>query len=208
MGTLADSNSSLTQTYDLVSRAKDGESIALERLIARYYERVRRIVRRRLSPNLRDYMDSTDMVQETFVHAVKALDRFEMRNNASVINWLATIAEHTIKGAVDRVDADKRKPPGKVSLKNDSNSQELQVPDKGPSPSEHFARREETDLLRQCLAALPDTYREVLVQRSYHRRSWKEIAELTGRPTEDAARMMYVRALKELRKGLRNRLRE
>ena len=50
-------------------------------------------------------------------------------------------------------------------------------------------------------------YRQVIVERSYRRRTWKEIAELTGRPTEDAARMMYVRALKELRKGLRNTLR-
>ena len=40
-------------TINLVHRAQNGDGEALDRLIGRYYERVRRIVRLRLGPRLR-----------------------------------------------------------------------------------------------------------------------------------------------------------
>ena len=192
---------SVTRTLDLVQRAQGGESVALERLLSRYYERVRAIVRHRLGAKLRELCDSGDVVQETFIHAIRAFDRFEMRDEASVINWLARIAEHTIKGIAAYKFADKRKPPGRIE--GLSGCEGLQVRDGGPSPYESIVQREEIELIRESLEALPEPYREVIVQHDFLGRGWREIAERTGRPSEDAARMMYARALLELRRKMR-----
>ena len=62
----------------LVRQAQDGDLEALGRLFERYYDRVRKIVRARLGRNLRAAVDSVDVMQDTFVAAVQAFDRFEM----------------------------------------------------------------------------------------------------------------------------------
>ena len=202
--TVIPTSSGLTQTFDLVRRAQRGEGRALERLFARYYDRVRAIVRHRLGPNLRELWDSCDVVQETFIHAIRAFDRFEMRDEASVIGWLARIAEHTIKGIADHKFADKRNPPGRVPIGERSSEYEgPQVRDGRPGPYESIEQQEQVERVQRCLVALPDEYREIIMQRNYKQRSWREVAKRTGRPTEDAARMMYARALLELRRRMR-----
>ena len=87
----------LTTTFLLVRRAKGGEEEALGSLFARYYPRVSKIVRLRLGKTLLGVLDATDILQETFVAAIKAFKRFELRDEASVINWLSRIAERKIR---------------------------------------------------------------------------------------------------------------
>ena len=65
----------LTRSVELVRRAQAGERPALERLFERYYDRVRRIVRARLGPELRLRVESVDILQETFTAAVGSFDR-------------------------------------------------------------------------------------------------------------------------------------
>ena len=99
---------SFDQTIDLVRRAHDGDSQALQSLFGRYYERVRRMVRLRLGAALRHRMDSGDILQETFLEALRTFDRFEMRDQGSFINWLARLAENRIRDAADYHGALKR----------------------------------------------------------------------------------------------------
>src|SRR6266850_3254063 len=98
----------ITQSLDLVLRAQHGDSAALNRLCERYYDRVRRIVRLRLGPRLRERVDSGDILQETFIAAVRSLESFEMREEASLINWLSRLAERQIIAAADFHGAKKR----------------------------------------------------------------------------------------------------
>src|SRR6185436_18440399 len=98
----------LTLTLDLLRRAQQGERPALERLLERYYERVRRIVRLRLGPSLRRRLESGDILQETFLAAVRNFARFELRDEGSFINWLAVLAENQIRDAADHHGAQKR----------------------------------------------------------------------------------------------------
>src|SRR5262249_1015540 len=98
----------ITHSLDLVLRAQEGDREALNRLIERYYERVRRIGRLRLGSHLREMVDSGDILQETFITAVRLFDDFEMREEASLINWLARLAERQIIAAADFYGAKKR----------------------------------------------------------------------------------------------------
>jgi DNA-directed RNA polymerase specialized sigma24 family protein len=86
----------ITQSLDLVLRAQGGDQASLNRLCERYYDRVRRIVRLRLGSRLRESVDSGDILQETFLAAVRSIENFEMREEASLINWLSRLAERQI----------------------------------------------------------------------------------------------------------------
>ncbi len=188
----------MTTTYNLVRRAKDGHQDALGRLLDRYCERVRKIVHLRLGDRLRGLMDSDDILQDTFINAIKSFDRFEMRNEASVINWLSRIAERAIMRQVQHFQAEKRRA---VQVPIDElNSQDLgiQIADGQHGPGTSLSRREQAQTIEECIRELPEQYREIIVLRNYVEYSWEEVAKEHGRPSVDAARMMHAKAMVEL----------
>lgn len=171
-------------------------------MIARYYPRVRKIVRLRMGTKLRRTMESGDVLQETFAKAVRMLDRFEMRDEGALINWLARIAERELLNAADHVAAQKRAQDRRVSL--DEFNQVTAIP--APASAQPLAELiddEETALVEQCIAELPEGYRELILLRNYAGLPFAEIARETGRPSDNAARMMHVQAMIELARRLR-----
>jgi len=199
-----------TRTLVLVRRAQSGDRVALERILERYYERVRRIVRVRLGPRLRGALDSGDILQETLLAATHKFDDFEPRDEASLINWLAKLAEHKITDAAGYHRAQKRRIDRKVSLERTSSESgerfAAEPPDRAPSPAEAAARAEETRIVEECLHELPEPYRELIIQRNYVGSSWADVAAALNRPSEAAARMMHAKAMVELSKLMRRRL--
>jgi len=200
----------LTVSLDLVRLAQDGDKAALNRLIDRYQDRVKRIVRMRLGRKLRDGVDSGDILQETFMAAVKSFDAFEMREESSLINWLSKLAERQIIAAADFHGAKKRDIKRNVPLSPPSTADgtERIEPRFGfdeTHPLERMEKAESSKHLEQCLADLPEEYRELVILRDYTGASWEEVAKETGRPSAAAARMMHARALVELGKRMRER---
>ncbi|MFN0008883.1 MAG: RNA polymerase sigma factor [Planctomycetota bacterium] len=200
----------ITQSLDLVLRAQEGDQGALNRLCERYYDRVRRIVRLRLGARLRETVDSGDILQETFMAAVRSLESFEMREEASLINWLSRLAERQIIAAADYHGAKKRDQRRNVSLTSSlDSSQSLRTStmpdDRAPLPLDATASEEEQRIVEECLHALPEEYRELILLRNYAGASWETVAEETGRPSAAAARMMHARALVELGKLIREK---
>ena len=188
----------ITQSLDLVLRAQHGDQAALDRLCARYYDRVRRIVQLRLGPRLRERVDSGDILQETFLAAVRSLSSFEMREEASLINWLARLAERQIIAAADFHGARKRDSRRDVQV-----SGPVEIEDRRLArPLDLAAGAEEQHLVEAAVARLPDEYRELTLLRNYAGASWESVAEETHRPSAAAARMMHARALVELGKLL------
>ena len=198
----------LKTTYLLVHRAKAGEQEALGKLFARYYRRVRKIVRLRLGKNLRGVLDATDILQETFVAAIEAFSRFELRNEASVINWLSRITERKIREAAKHYSAEKRSRAKQIPIDQaDTQDRAFQVPDKGTGPGSSISAREEAEIVEECIAELPEKYREIIVLRDYAEYSWEDVAKEHGRPSVDAARMMHAKAMVELDRRMRERMR-
>lgn len=190
----------VTESIDLVHRAQGGDREALERLIARYYERVRPIVRARVGPRLRTRLDSTDLLQETFVEAVRMFDRFEVRDESSLIRWLSRIAELRVREAVQKMKAAKRDPRREVPIAAGASSASPVVDpaDASPSPSENAVDREDAARFEHCLDRLRDEQREVILLRDFSGASWEDVAEAMGKPSAGAARMLHSRALAEL----------
>jgi len=195
----------LTVTIDLLRQAQGGSQEALNRLFGRYYERVRRIVRLRLGTRLRQRVESSDILQETFIAAIGAFDNFELRDEASFINWLARIAERQVLAAADHHKAQKRDPDREVSIHRDADNSDFGIDPvaTGLLPQDQLARAEQTAAVEACIATLPEAYRELIILRNYAGSSWESVAEQTGRPSAAAARMMHAKAIVELGKAVR-----
>ncbi len=205
------SNTDFTRSVELVRRAHGGDEAALNQLIERYYERVRRIVRLRLGRQLRSAMDSGDILQETFTQAVRAFDGFEMRDEASLIHWLSKLAERQIIAAADYHSAKKRDRAREVHPRA-TGSQEgtlgsgasFGLAADATAPLQKLSDNEQVEIVERCIRQLPEDYRELIILRDYAGASWESVAEQTGRPSAAAARMMHARALIDLGKLVRD----
>ena len=141
---------------------------------------------------------------------MKSFDGFEMRDEASLINWLSKLAERQIIAAADYHGAKKRDRRRQVSLANPvsgevSSEFNFEYTANTPLPDQRVADEEQAALVEASVAELEDEYRELVILRNFVGASWDTVAELTGRPTADAARMMHARAMIELGKLLKDR---
>jgi RNA polymerase sigma-70 factor (ECF subfamily) len=196
------------RTRDLVQQARGGVAEALNRLIDRYYERVRRSVRPRIGHQLRKWLDSGDILQQAFAKAITLLPRFDMRDEGSFLHWLVEICVRQIhdedakRGAIRRIQnpVELDAPFGAAS-----GSLGATLPSPATGPAARSMRREREAALDECLDQLPAHYREVILLRDFDGLEWREVAERMGRNTDSAARELHTRALLEVAKSMRRR---
>jgi RNA polymerase sigma-70 factor (ECF subfamily) len=175
------SSQTLRRTQQLVALAQGGDNSALGQLCSIYAERVRRIVRFRMGPELRTQLESMDLVQEALVEAVKDIGDFTYCSDGDFLNWLSSIVENTIRDYVDRIHAAKRDVRRQVSLNKISARTDRARPDVGmpavtTTPSVVLSLREELDRLEQAMDRLKPQYREVIMLAKIEGLSCKEIA--------------------------------
>jgi DNA-directed RNA polymerase specialized sigma24 family protein len=82
----------------LLAQAQQGDRRALEDLVRRYQDRLRRIVRIQLGGSLlrREY-DSMDIVQNAFQAALPKIGDLRVRTAAGILQWLSIIATNQIR---------------------------------------------------------------------------------------------------------------
>lgn len=178
-------------TVDLLPRARDGSSGALEELFRRYLPRVRAVVRLRLGAGVRSAFDSTDLVQEVLAEAVRLLDRFEDRGQGSFIAWLAQIAQY-------RIGAHARYLAARPALGAPEPEPHQVGPAADPSPSQDLIQAERTELVEEAVRALPELDRRVVIERAYVGVTWEEVARACELPSPEAARARFSRAKQKL----------
>ena len=182
-----DQRVSVDTTFDLVERAKSGDSDALNRLFSRFLPSLRRWASGRLPRWSRDLMDTDDLVQETVVRAVKRLDRFESRHEGALQAYLRQAIVNRIRDEVRRA---KRSPAPAVLDDNQS--------DPGASPLEAAIGEEALQRYEAALARLRPEEREAIIARVEMDGSYQDVAQALGKPSADAARMAVSRALVRL----------
>ena len=190
---------SLQRTQELVAQAQDGDTSALDQLCGVYTERVRRIVRFRMGPELRSHLESMDLVQEALVEAVLDLDQFRYSNDGDFLRWLSCIVENTIRDNKDKAHAAKRDirrqvPLDHVAVRADRPAHEADMPIATTTPSVVLSLREDLDRLEKAMDQLKPEYREVIVLAKIEGFSCKEIAEKLNK-TPAAVAMLLSRAI-------------
>jgi RNA polymerase sigma-70 factor (ECF subfamily) len=192
-------------TLGLIRDGKGGDTKALNALFARYQERVLRIVRLRLNHELRERLrlQSMDILQDVFLHALKKLPTFEPTSEGSFLHWLGRIAENAIKDHLDYAGAGKRDRSAERSLDQSLLISQEHVhlrdliPDGGISPSQHMLKHSIKSVVDELLIELEETDRELIIQRKIEGLTFAEMAALVGK-TEDAVRKHFNRSFQKL----------
>lgn len=193
------SNLIAQKTQQLVTMAKKGDQSALNHLCSLYVERVRRIVRLRMGPELRAQLESMDLVQDALLAAVQELDDFTYHDEGDFLRWLSVVVENTIRDNVDRIHAGKRDVRRQVSLDSVATRSEVgpicaSYPAATTTPGVLVARREELDRLERAMDQLKDEYRQVVVLAKIEGLSYRQIGQQLDK-SPDAVGMLLCRAM-------------
>jgi RNA polymerase sigma-70 factor (ECF subfamily) len=154
-------------------RARD--AAAYEIFVREYGGQLLAIARR----YLRCEEDCTDAVQEAFISAFRAIDRFE--GNSSLATWLHRIL---VNACLMKLRASSRK--SEISIESllpsfDKSGHHAQpVRDWTQRPEERLMREEMRGLIRRSIDALPEDYRTILLLRDIDQLSTEEAAETLG----------------------------
>lgn len=164
----------------LVARSRRGDRDAFEAIVRRHQRGLWRLVRR----YVRSDDDASDVTQQAFVRAYRALDGF--RFEASVRSWLYRIG---INLALNHVRDRAREQPSELD------PDALAVNAVGAGGLE---ASEQQAALRAAIAELPPKQKMVLELRVYDELSFREVAALCD-CTENAAKVSFHFAVKRLR---------
>jgi RNA polymerase sigma-70 factor (ECF subfamily) len=171
----------------LLARARDGDRVALDELMARHLPRLRRWASGRLPRWARDLADTQDLVQETLVQVFKRIDKFEVRGDGALQAYLR-------QGILNRIRNEYRR----AARRPSPEALDSQAQDGAPSPLEHAIGRQAVERYEGALARLRAEDREAIVARIEMGCTHEELATLLGKPSANAARMALERALVRL----------
>src|SRR5438309_11788404 len=98
-----------TNTQELLAQAKKGDADAVDQLLARHREAVRRMIDLRLDPAIVQRVDASDVVQEVLLEASRRLQDFLRQPAMPFHLWLRHIAkDHVIDAHRKHHQAKKR----------------------------------------------------------------------------------------------------
>ncbi len=193
------------RSLQLLAEARGGDATAMGELLQRYEARVRRIVSIRTGASLRRLVGLDDVVQEVFLRALRSLHEFEPRDDAGIIDWMASVAQHVIVDEARRWRAQKRDPERVRSMDASSEMGPLAGSVRTPSSLAH--RSEAVRLVDEALESLePPEYREAILLRDYHDGDWEFVRARLGKDTVKAAQQMHRRARLRLASKLQGKL--
>lgn len=157
----------------LLSSSLEGNLVAFDLLVDRYYDRLYGYLIR----FLKDSDMAEDLLQETFLRVWK--NRAEFRNIASFSTWIYTIA-----GNLARSEWRRRKRWRMIRLgpSRDDDEPEIELADEGIGPDSIVEIRMAVEELTEEVHKLPDRYREVVILRDIQGMTYEEIAGIVQVP--------------------------
>ena len=181
---------------DLMVKFQQGNPHAFSLLFETYRGPVFNFIYHMLNGQ-RDAAD--DLLQEIFMKVVKAKDFYEPR--AKFSTWLFSIARnHCLNHLKSRRYAQGRNTVSLDAEGNDGASLMDVLPDEHPVPG-GMERKELQGMLEQCIAALPDDYKEVFLLRAVEGLSHEDTARIL-RLNPATVRTHYYRARMSLQKQM------
>ncbi len=177
----------------LLTRLQAGEQAAFEELVCRYGGQLLAVTRR----FLRNEDDARDAVQDAFLSAFRALDRFEAK--ARLSTWLHRIA---VNAALMKIRSRQRKPEDSIEHLLPRFLEDGHRADPGPAWKEStdalIQQQQTRRLVRTSINRLPDTYRSVLLLRDIEEYDTQETAHTLG-ISPNAVKIRLHRARQALR---------
>jgi len=167
---------------ELVAACRAGDRDAFDRLVQRHQHAVYQVCFRFAG----NHEDASDLAQDVFVRAFRALPRF--KGESALATWLYRIA---VNVCLNRRAA---QPPPMEAI-----DPERHAGAAGSGPADAVLRRERSERLRAAISRLPAKQRATVVLRIYRELSHEEIARVLGSPV-GTVKANFSHALANLRK--------
>jgi len=175
----------LETTATVLGRARAGDPQARNQLCERFRPLLMRWAHGRLPPYAREgVMETEDLVHNSLVRALNALERFEPRHEGAFFAYLRAILLNQIRDRIRRV----RRQPARDPLDGS-------IADQSPSPLERAIGSEQLDRYDRALSLLPERQRHGVMLRIELDYSYHQVASALELPSPNAARLMVTRAL-------------
>jgi RNA polymerase sigma-70 factor (ECF subfamily) len=192
---------------DLIERARAGDRASLQQLLWEHYNQLVSFLSPRLSGNLQRMVAVEDVIQETFIQAIRDIANCQANSQQSFAAWLSAIAEHRLHDIIKTLyrrkrGGDRRQVEGFVNQSADRLVELVElISDHRSTPGRALTRDEATQAIRVGIAALPEDQREAIRLRFLDGRSIEETAARLGR-TAAAVNGLVRRAKESLRSTL------
>ena len=153
---------------DLIAAAQSGGQNAFAQLVEAHQGKVYSLSYRMTgNPD-----DAADLTQEAFLNAWRGLASFHGQSSFST--WLYRLTSNV---CIDFLRREKRRTALSMTVEEDEEGRQAEVPDHRFSPEQELERRELRRTVQQGLAALSPEHRRVLVLRELEGLSYQEIAQ-------------------------------
>ena len=194
-----------SQTQQLLTRAVAGDRAAVDALLERHRDALRRMVDLRMDRVLRRRVDASDIVQDVLVDANRRLDGYLHDPKLPFHLWLRQMARDRLLDAhrrhrvAARRSIDREQPLAAPAF-DDRSALDLAalLRDREATPAAAAIQHELQQRFAEAIATLDDIDRDVILMRHFEQLSNQEVAEALG-ITQPAAGMRYLRALRRLR---------
>ena len=166
----------------LLAKLRDGQVLAGETLVQRYYTPLIRYLHRLTSSEA----IAEELLQQSWLSVLENVDRFDPAGGGGFKAWLFRIATNK---ANDYWRSRSREKNAKSGLR-------LVVDQEHPPADQRMEASEQEQKLQWAISQLPDGQRQVLLLRYYSDLKFVEIAELIGCPLNTALGRMHKAMLK------------
>lgn len=196
------------RTQELLNGVRAGESNAVDRLLERHREAVRRMIQMRLDQAVARRVDASDVIQDVMLEASQRLSDY-LQNPAMPFHlWLRQLAKDRIIDMHRRHrTAQRRSVDREQNLSNLINDERSAADlagllrDAELTPAAATIRKEMDQRFLIALNELDEADREVIMMRHFEHLGNGEVAEALGL-SAPAAGMRYLRAIRRLRELL------
>jgi RNA polymerase sigma-70 factor (ECF subfamily) len=195
-------------TQQLLADARGGDDQAVNQLLDRHRDALRRMVQMRLDRKIQRRVDVSDVVQDVLVEANRRLSAYLEDPVMPFHLWLRQIARdriidaHRRHRASARRSVDREQPlAAPAGFDRSTMNLMVQVCDAELTPAAAATQQEMTRRVEEAVGRLGEQDAEIIIMRHYEQLSNQEVSQALGL-TEPAASMRYLRAVRRLREML------
>lgn len=192
---MVDSTDSLIER---LRQARDGDSTALGELLDEFRPYLRVLAERAMDGRLAGRIDASDVVQQTYLSAVRKFDEFTGDDADALAGWLQLIHERNlIDTARKHIQADMRSVDREATVVELDPIEDVEL----TSPSQRLMRGENAVRLARALIHLPDDQCQAVRLRHLDGWSLEDIAQRMKRSKRAVAGLLH-RGMENLRERL------
>ena len=196
------------KTKELLQHIKEGDADAINRLLERHRDALRRMVDMRLDPKIRQRVDASDVVQEAMIEANRRMATFLENPGMPFHLWIRQIATDRLIDQHRRHRVSKKRsvdleqaPVVAANLDHSTIQFGLQLQDRELTPAAAAIRAEMQQRFEEAIEEMDVHDQEIIVMRHFEKLSNQEVAKVLGL-TRPAASMRYLRAVRRLQQQL------